>query len=227
MGGAVAPLSVEQVLEVLADRRSVPDLCRYFNPGPSRGSAAFSGRRFESLGTICPQDDDRNRFTPTDLLAVQCLSVTVPIEVALDLLEGNLGQEITGLLSKIPADVVLGTGDARSLVEGGHEAGQAWHLLTAQDDIGWVTAGKLLARKRPHLIPVWDHVVRCALGRPDGAWLWLDKLLRADETVILRRLEDLHRQAELATAVSLLRVLDVVIWMRHRESHRPSRCPGL
>lgn len=223
----MAPLSVEQVLEVLADPRSVPDLRRYFSPDPATGSPAFSGRRFESLGTGCPQGDDHNRFTPADLLAVQCLSVTVPIEVALDLLEGDLGQEMTGFLSKIPTDVVLGTEDARSLVEGNREADQAWHLLTAQDDIGWVTAGKLLARKRPHLIPVWDHVVQCALGRPDGAWLWFDALLRADEAVVLRRLEDLQWQVGLPSAVSLLRVLDVVIWMRHRDSHRPSQCPGL
>jgi len=24
-----------------------------------------------------------------------------------------------------------------------------------------------------------------------------------------------------------LRTLDVVVWMKHRASHRPSRCPGL
>lgn len=219
--------NVEQVLEILADPRSVPDLRRYFNPGPVPGSPAFSGRRFESVGTGCPQEDDRNRFTPADLLAVQCLSVTVPIEVALDLLEGDLGRQVSGLLSKVPADVGLGTGDARSLVEDGREADQAWHLLEAQDDVGWVTAGKLLARKRPRLIPVWDHVVRCALGRPDGAWLWLDDLLRAEGAAVLLRLEDLHRQAELPPGISLLRVLDVVIWMRHRDVHRPSRCPGL
>jgi Family of unknown function (DUF6308) len=223
----VAVLSVEQVLEVLADQRSVRDLRRYFSPDSAPGSRAFSGRRFESLGTGGKQGDDDNWFTPADLLAVQCLSVTVPIEVALDLLEGDLGRQVSGLLSKIPADVTLGTEDARSLVEDGHEADQAWHLLEAQDDVGWVTAGKLLARKRGHLIPVWDHVVRCALGRPDGAWLWLDSLLRAEEAVVLRRLQDLHRQAELPPVVPLLRVLDVVVWMRHRDSHRPSRCPGL
>lgn len=222
----MAPLSVKQVLEILADPRSVPDLRRYFSPDPAPGSPVFSGRRFESLGRGCPQEDDRNRFTPADLLAVQCLSVTVPMEVALDLLEGGLGRQVSGLLSQVPADVGLGTGDARSLVEDGREADQAWHLLEAQDDVGWVTAGKLLARKRPHLIPVWDHVVRCALGRPNGAWLWLDNLLRAEEAVVLRRLEDLHRQAELPPDISQLRVLDVVIWMRHRDSHRPSRCPG-
>lgn len=227
MGAAVMPLSLEQVLETLTDPQSVPDLRRYFIPDPASGSLVFSGRRFESLGAGCPQEGDRNRFTPADLLAVQCLSVTVPIEVALNLLEGDLGQQVSCLLSRVPADVVLGTGAARSLVEGGSEADQAWHLLEAQDGVGWVTAGKLLARKRPRLIPVWDHVVRCALGHPTGAWLWLDKLLRAEEAVVMRRLEALCRQAELPPGISLLRVFDVVIWMRHHDSHRSSRCLGL
>jgi hypothetical protein len=227
LGGTVAALGSEQVLEVLADQRSLRDLRRYYSPSSVPGSRAFAGRRFEFLETGCPQEDEDNRFTPADLLAVQCLSVSVPIEVALDLLEGDLGRQVSALLSNIPTDVKLGTADARSLVEDGREADQAWHALVAQDDVGWVIAGKLLARKRPHLIPVWDHVVRCALGRPDGAWLWLDSVLRAGEGAVLGRLEDLHRQAELSAHVSLLRVFDVVIWMRHRDPHRPSRCPGL
>jgi hypothetical protein len=222
----MAPLSVQQVLEILADQRSVPDLRRYFSPDPPPGSPVFSGRRFESLGRAS-LEEDQNLFTPADVLAVRCLSVTVPIEVALDLVEGGLGREVSCLLSKVPTEAVLGVGGARPLVEDGSEADRAWHRLKAQDGVGWVTAGKLLARKRPHLIPVWDQVVRCALGRSKGVWLWLDELLRAEEAVLFHRLEALHRQAALPAAVSLLRVLDVVIWMRHRDSHQPSRCPGL
>lgn len=179
----MTPLSVEQVLQILADQQSARDLRRYFNLDPAPGSRVFPGRRFESLETTCPQEGDGNLFTTAGLLAVQCLSVTVPIKVALDLLEGALGRQVSGLLATIPADVGLGTKDSRALVEDGREADQAWHLLEAQDDVGWVTAGKLLARKRPQLIPVWDHVVRCALGRPKGAWLWLDSLLRSERAV--------------------------------------------
>jgi hypothetical protein len=227
LGAAVSPLTVDQVLEILADPRSVPDLRLYFSIDTPPGSQVFSGRRFESLGLDSQQPPDYDRFTAADLLAVQCLSVTVPIEVALDLLEGGLGQEIGGLLSRIPADVCLGTEDARPLVQDGREADKAWHLLKAQDDVGWVSSGKLLARKRPHLIPVWDNVVRCAFGRPDGAWLRLDDLLRAREGMILRQLGEMHAKAEVPAEVSLIRILDVVFWMRHRMSHRPSRCPGL
>jgi hypothetical protein len=226
-GAAVSPLTVDQVLEVLADPRSVPDLRLYFGIDTMPGSPVFSGRRFESLGLESQQPPDCDRFAAADLLAVQCLSVTVPIEIALDLLEGDLGRQIGDLLSRVPVDVPLGTEDARLLVLDGGEADAAWHLLKAQDDVGWVSAGKLLARKRPHLIPVWDNVVRCAFGRPEGAWLWLDDLLRAREGVILRLLGEVHEDAKVPAGVSLLRVLDVVFWMRHRMSHQPSRCPGL
>lgn len=219
-------LSAEQVLEILDDERSLLDLRRYYSPDSESGQRLFAGRRFEFLGAgRC--EGDENRFTPADLLAIQCLSVTVPIDVALELLEGDLGREVSALLGKIPGDAQLGKDDARSLVEDGREADQAWRLLKAQEDVGWVTAGKLLARKRPHLIPVWDQVVRCALGHPDGAWLWLDDLLRAQDAAVPRRLEALRLLAELPADVSLLRVFDVMFWMRHRESHRPSRCPGL
>jgi hypothetical protein len=167
----VAALSPGQVLEILADQRSLRDLRRYYSPDSVPGLRAFAGRRFEFLGAGRPQQGDENQLTPADLLAVQCLSVTVPIEIALDLLEGDLGRQVSALLSKIPADVKLGTADARSLVEDDRDAAQAWRLLEAQDDVGWVTAGKLLARKRTHLIPVWDHVVRCTRAPRQGVAL--------------------------------------------------------
>jgi hypothetical protein len=90
-----------------------------------------------------------------------------------------------------------------------------------------VTAGKLLARKRPRLIPVWDNVVRCAFGRPSSAWLWLDNMLREKDGALLQLLAKTREDAGLTKRISLLRTLDVVVWMRHRNSHRPSRCPGL
>jgi hypothetical protein len=34
----------------------------------------------------------------------------------------------------------------------------------AETAAGWVTAGKLLARRRPHLVPVYDGVVKCGRG---------------------------------------------------------------
>jgi hypothetical protein len=109
----------DSLQEVLADQRSVRDLHRYYSPDSVPGQRAFAGRQFEFLGAGRAQGGDENQFTPADLLAVQCLSVTVPIEVTLNLLEGDLGREISALLSKVPTDIKLGTADARSLVEDG------------------------------------------------------------------------------------------------------------
>ncbi|MFJ1709305.1 DUF6308 family protein [Kitasatospora sp. NPDC088346] len=91
---------------------------------------------------------------------------------------------------------------------------------------GGVTAGKLLARKRPRLLPVYDRVVRCAVGRPASFWLSLRDALAADGRALHRHLLDLRTAAALPGTVSALRVCDIVVWMGHRADHRPTGCPG-
>jgi hypothetical protein len=129
---------------------------------------------------------------------VQCLNVAVPAQVSLNLLEGHLGIQVSGLLRNIPATVELGESGARDHVLPRSPADQAWQLLKEQDGVGWVIAGKLMARKRPRLIPVWDHVVRCAMGRPQSVWLWLDELLGQNDR-LTGQLRQLHQVARLPT----------------------------
>ena len=78
--------------------------------------------------------------------------------------------------------------------------------------------GKLLARKRPHLIPVYDAVVKCALGKPKSFWRSLHEAISADEHGLRPRLAELR--ADVPYQVSDLRILDVVIWMGHSVEHR-------
>jgi hypothetical protein len=99
----------------------------------------------------------------------------------------------------------------------GSPADEAWQRLREQPDVGWVIAGKLLARKRPQLLPVYDKVVRCALGRPRPSfWLALHAALRADNRALHRQLLTLRQVAGVPETVSALRVCDVVVWMGHR-----------
>lgn len=109
-------------------------------------------------------------MTVEDLLAVTLLSVDVPGRVALQLLAGPLGGQVAALLAQVPTDVALHERGAGALLAPESPARQAWDLLVEPHGMGWVIAGKVLARKRPHLIPVYDNVVRCALGRPAGPW---------------------------------------------------------
>lgn len=219
-----SPKKAEDLLQILLPDRVLPDLCEYFSL--AQDPPLFSGARFDSFDEGGAREAVRDTVTAADVLAVQCLGVVVPAPTALTLIGGQLGEQISAILKQIPADLDLGDSGALDHLQPTSPADEAWRLLKQQDDVGWVIAGKILARKRPKLIPVWDNVVKCANGRPKNAWLWLGELLARDAR-IKNRLDDLHRQAELPDVVSRLRVLDVAIWMRHRHAHRPARCPGM
>ncbi|MFE7042674.1 DUF6308 family protein [Streptomyces atratus] len=209
------PSVVGQRLRVVLDaERVVDDLRRYFGIGLPPGAGAFTGGRFEHLAGGGDRRQVADRFTAEDLVAVQTLSVTVPAPVALDLL--------SELLRGIPSDTDLSEADA-SIVADGSPAYRAWCLLKDQYKIGWVIAGKLLARKRPRLLPVYDRVVRCALGHPPSFWTDLRIALREDDEALHHRLLGLRESAGLPESVSALRVADVAVWMAHPAPGH--RCP--
>lgn len=219
-------LAVTDLLAVLSDNEAMEDLGEYFGTVASAASPGFTGSRFDTLDGGGARPDTRDRITAADLIAVQCLDVVVPASVNLDLLDGHLGASISEYLRHIPCGVALGSDGARHHVTPESPADLAWHLLNEQHGVGYVIAGKILARKRPGLIPVWDTVVRCAMGYPQNAWLWLDDLLRKNDAVN-DRLSQLHHDARLPDLVPKLRVLDTVVWMRHREHHYAKDCPGI
>ncbi|WP_369180955.1 DUF6308 family protein [Streptomyces mutabilis] len=214
---------VERLSAFIADPQAVVDLRSYFGIGLPPDSVAYTGSRFEHLAGGGDRPEVADRFTAEDLVAVQTLSVTVPAPVALDILEGPLGAQLSGLLHVIPRDIDMVEADA-GVVADGSPADQAWHLLCAQYGVDWVIAGKLLARKRPRLLPVYDKVVRCALGRPRPSfWLALHAALRADDRALHRQLLALRQVAGVPETMSALRVCDVAVWMNHRaEGHA---CP--
>ncbi|MDX2581640.1 DUF6308 family protein [Streptomyces scabiei] len=220
--GALSPLG-QRLRVLLGAERVVGDLRRYFGIDLPPDGVPYTGSRFEHLAGGGDRPEVANRFTAEDLVAVQTLSVTVPAAVALDLLEGPLGARLSGLLHAIPRDIDMVDADA-DVVADGSPADQAWQLLEDQPDVGWVIAGKLLARKRPRLLPVYDKVVRCALGRPRPSfWLALHAALRADDHALHRQLFELRQVAGVPETVSALRICDVAVWMGHRaEGHA---CP--
>jgi hypothetical protein len=202
------------------------DLRRYFDDTEALGER-FTGRRFESLAGGGDHVDVAHRITGDDLVAVTTLSVAVPAEAAIGLLDGQLGHQLAALLPLIPTDLPLAEPAATQHIAEGSPGDRAWHLLTGTDGIGWVTASKILARKRPHLLPVYDQVVRCVLGGPDSFWQRLHLALRADGAALDGRLDDLVSAAGLGQRVSNIRALDVVLWMRHHQAHLATGCPGV
>jgi hypothetical protein len=85
--------------------------------------------------------------------------------------------------------------------------------------VGTATASKLLARKRPRLCPVSDKVVIGAVGVPGWTWEALRAFLQ--DPAARAEIEELRPPS--AAVVSVLRILDVAIWIRHSHSRAASR----
>ena len=132
---------------------------RYLAPDPATGRARYSGAYFGRIGGGGDQEDIANQFTAEDLLAVTMLSVRIEGYHALDVLHYQ-ARDLSSLLTQIPPGITLQDPGAEALIA---EDGPAWKLWEAirhikpradHDSIGPITAGKLLARKRPDLLPV-------------------------------------------------------------------------
>lgn len=199
-------------LSVLLDPAHIDDAAqvvrRYFAP---RDEGGFTGAHFERLGGGGDRPAIADAWTAEDLVAVSMLSVQIDGAAALEILEARADQLGT-LLRQIPTTIALADLAASDL-------GESWlprrlfRELMAIDGVGPTTAPKLLARKRPHLVPVYDTVVnrelslvRERLWEPLHAWLVVDG--RAHESH-LQRIRD---RAEVPD-ISVLRIFDVLAWM--------------
>ena len=173
---------------------------------------SFTGAYFERLADTA----NPNRITEKDIVAVSMLGVQIPAEAAVWVL-GEGADRISELLTDIPytsdddticdQTVSLGRGSASY---------ELYYLLRELRDVGRTKATKLMAAKRPALIPVYDSVVGSALGigPDDDDWArW--RAVLADENV---RSEVRHVRDEVpaASGLSLLRTMDIVVWMRER-----------
>jgi len=182
-------------------------LKRYFGGGKDK----FTGRWFDEFAAI----GDPNRFEASDVLAVEALSVEVPPEAASTLLITE-SERFNSLLRQIPREQDLWD-VGRLTVDVGSPAEYLHIALRTLPRVDWVTAGKLMAAKRPRLIPILDNKVKDFIHPPDGLfWVKLHDEL-ADES----------RRAAIARAcraappqVSLLRRVDIALWMAATQENK-------
>src|SRR5580704_1696854 len=165
---------------------------------------AFAGMTFSNLGR-----NPRDEITADDLLAVSLLDITWRPEVVRILL-GRQQRELAAMLAALPDDLDLWDADD----EVSKRIDVVWDALVAIDGIGTASATKLLARKRPRLCPISDSVVIKAVGVPGRTWDVLRCLLQ--DPAALAQVEALRPAA--AAEASLLRILDVILWISHSDS---------
>jgi hypothetical protein len=164
----------------------------------------FAGMTFSGLGRNPPDE-----IIPDDLLAVSLLDITWRPQVV-RLLLGTRGAELSEMLAAIPqaTDLWEATDDDLRHID------VMWDALMAIDGIGTASATKLLARKRPRVCPISDHVVIKAVDVPGRTWDVLRCLLQ--EPAARAEVEALRPAA--AAEATLLRILDVALWVSYGTS---------
>lgn len=182
----------------------------------------------ESGTTARPGATDE--ITDTDLIALSMLGIRVTGYQALTIMQKR-HQDIRHLLARIPAHARIEDDASADLLARDRPAWELWELLrdiqdrTKEARLGAVAAGKLLARKRPDLIPIEDSQIAAVLSRkpPDRDERWwsdvrsaaLDDRPDASGTTLWRYLTRLRDHAG-RDHLPLLRVLDIICWMHAR-----------
>jgi hypothetical protein len=194
-----------ETLRTRDDARAVTYLQRYFG---SDGGGRYDGSYYDEWAR--PQDPDV--FTADDLVAVSFLSVFVPPMAARQLLQAEQAR-FTELLAEIGPDRDLAT-ESRP-IDASHPMRRLNSALEALSGVGPTIASKLIARKRPKLVPIYDSVV----ARVTNAWerQWEPLRLELQQGDLHDRLLALRAKANVDPRISALRVYDVVTWMEGKD----------
>jgi len=121
--------------------------------------------------------------------------------------------EISGHLSGIDPEITLWHPNSEKVNAALDCAERLTEKLVSVGDVGWTKASKLVAAKRPRLIPIWDKQVSRALGADKMSWQQYWRAWRRALTSEV--VDELH---ELAINLghpnlSPLRTIDIILWM--------------
>ena len=178
----------------------------------------YTGSHFEFFDGRGDNNETKDKFTYADVFAPNFLSRNVPAQLGYRLVEGELAEKASEVLARIPVNKSLHEYSSNPL---NGEPLALWKIvLDGSDRV--VTTSKLLARKRPHLLPILDSVLQVALVQGNkGRWNHYFQLF--SDTNLVKELEELQGKAASLqpnfpkiAELSLLRVLDIALWMEHR-----------
>lgn len=174
------------------------------------GKGPFAGVTFDEMGA-----NDPYQIGPSDLVAVSLLDVRFEPRAVRGILERDAA-DLSEMLAEIPFEVDLWEADDADL----NAALTLHEALDRYAGVGETKASKLLARKRPRLIPVIDSVVRRGLPLGDNPAKDLREALAIESR---RHAIELLRPSNLSSRISTLRLLDAAVWMRFSQSRNAKR----
>lgn len=191
--------------------RAVRVLRHYYRPLSGKNTG-FTGGAWDTFDPSANRAASTNTFTAEDLLSASLLSAPIKGRAVVELLDRRRA-EFEILLTNLgpDRDFVDQPGVDRASFA---PAWELWAALRALPQIGPTRASKLLARKRPHLIPVLDDFINeYVLAGSGNLWAPLHEALNAHDRALHHRLLRIRQVAGLSAAVSPLRVFDVLAWM--------------
>jgi Family of unknown function (DUF6308) len=200
--------ALSRMKTLLATEKAAGNLRRYLS--------SYGGARFDRITDRLVLDE----FTPADFTAVRELRVSV-LYPARQWLLGEGRDRVKQLLHDIPADLDIWDVRAESFdseLGSDSPAWRLWQIISdLQDGAGfagrYVTASKLLHGKRPRLIPIYD---RGGIGKAldvSHRDIWEVMWCALRDAEIRQSLVELQADVDGAADLSLLRVLDIVLWM--------------
>lgn len=190
-----AETAKQRLLANLATPRLRDAVSLYFDP-----AQPFAGDTFDSLGRNSPDE-----ITADDLLAVTLLDVRWTPS-AIRALLGEQAAQVSKLLGEIDNDTDIWADEGAKHLAA---VDPLWKLLCNLSGVRDTRASKLLARKRPRLIPITDSIIVSAVGTPGQTWLTLRYCFQdAGFRESVKKLRPPN-----ADSATVLRIFDVAIWM--------------
>lgn len=215
-------MDLPEILTAARHDEAVELVRRYYHHRKKSGSLS-TGAHFDNWRGG-PRPETENVLTEEDFVAVSFLSVDVPPAAAIALLQDK-AEEVTLLLKGIGPDRDLAgvkPSEFEELLGHGSAADQLRRLLIGMKKnkvkIGPTVASKIMARKRPKLIPIWDRLFKEALGLRNSHNQWAEwHGLLLSEPDLPQRLTLIGQEANAPAEASQLRIMDVVLWRHEKD----------
>jgi len=153
---SVGPMQLPRSLQSDSHDRAVVLLRAYYAPLSMR-KTGYTGGQFDAFDPSGTRSTSANTFTSDDLVSLSLLSAPMPGRAAYELLVRQR-RRFEVLLEDLGPDRDFV--DEKSVARDDYApAWNLWQALHALPDLGPTRVSKLMARKRPRLIPIFDDVL--------------------------------------------------------------------
>jgi len=170
-------------------------------------TVGYNGAFFERYSALA----DPNIFDANDMAAVSCLSIKITGDIASSL--KYLENDFKEMIAEIPSHGATIWEVPKNVFAREMPLWKIYDKLLELNGIASVTASKLLASKRPHLVPIRDSDVSKLFGKKETDTWWDPWWETMQSQEVRDLLTEFAKEAKIE-GKSLLRIADVILWKR-------------